>query len=71
MTKIMSEKIGDFKGTVYLMSLGYTYKITYHRRVVDQSYVYLKDKELAIERMKESLKMLTGFNKDLFELEKL
>ena len=71
MTKITSEQIGDFKGTVYLMSLGYTYKITYHRRVVDQSYVYLKDKELAIERMKESLKMLTGFNKDLFELDNL
>lgn len=71
MTKILSEQIGDFKGTVYLMNLGYTYKITYHRKVVDQSYVYLNDKNLAIERMKNSLRMLSGFNKDLFDLEKL
>ena len=71
MSKVLSEEIGGFKGTVYLMSLGYTYKITYHRKVVDQSYVYLVDENLAIERMKNSLRMLSGFNKDLFDLEKL
>lgn len=71
MTKITSEQIGDFKGAVYLTKLGYTYKITYHRRIVDQSYVYLKDKDICIQRMKDSLRMFTGFNKDLFDLERL
>lgn len=71
MPVICSKQIGEFKGTVYLYKYGYTYKIRYHRKVVDQSYVYLTSKELAIGRMENALKMLTGFNKDLFDLERI
>lgn len=71
MTKITSEQVGDFKGTVYLMKFGYTYKITYHRKVVDQSYVYFRYKDMCVEKMRDMLKVLAGFNKDLFDLERL
>lgn len=71
MNKITTEQIGDFKGTVYLMSLGYTYKITYHGKVVDRSYAYIIHKHDAVSAMKNSLRMHAGMTRDLFDLERI
>lgn len=71
MRKIMTERAGDFTGTVYLYSLGYGFKIVYHRKVVGRSYVYLTSKEDCVNKMLDELKFLSGFNKDLFDLERL
>lgn len=71
MKKIIEKQIGDFKGTLYLYSLGYGYKIKYQNKIVDQSCVYFAQKEEASRKMETSLKTLSGFNNELFDLERL
>lgn len=71
MIKVLESTIGEFKGTVYLYSLGYGYKIKYKKNLVDQSCVYFAQKQTAIDKMTSSLKELSGYNKSLFDLERM
>lgn len=71
MRKITEERIGDFRGVVQLLSLGYVFKIYYRNKMIDQSYVYFKSKEVCIDKMKDCLKMHAMMTKDLFDLEKI
>lgn len=71
MHKITSVKIGEFTGTLYLYNLGYGYKIKYHNKIVGTSYVYFNSKETCMEKMENDLKYFAGFNKDLFDLERI
>lgn len=63
MTLIKIEKIGDVAASLYLEKYGYTYKIRTRigRRVpvVARSYMYLADKQDAIERMQADLFNIT------------
>ena len=71
MRKITSFTIGEFTGTLYLYKLGYGYKIVYKKKTVATSYVYFVSKELCFEKMCDELKILSGFNKNLFDLERI
>lgn len=72
MTKITTHIIGDLKGILYYTDkMGYTYKIKYKKELVGQSYVYLRDKYLAYTKMMNEMKCISGFNNNLFDLEKL
>lgn len=67
MKKILTREIGNLKGTIYLASLGYTYKIWYGKKLVDRCVVYLISKELAEEKMVEAMEELGQLNVSLFE----
>lgn len=71
MQRINSYMIGDFKGVQYLYKLGYGYKIYYGKKVVGLSYVYFADKNVCLNKMIDEMKMLSGFNKNLFDLERI
>ena len=71
MKKVYERKIGNFKGTVYLYDIGYGYKIRYGKEIVNRSYYYSINKEDMINEMDQVLKSLSGYDKDLFDLERL
>ena len=64
MKKIKTEKIGDVSASLYLESLGYTYKIRAkikgsRSQIVARSYVYITDKAKAEEMMQAELYNVT------------
>lgn len=64
MKKIKTEKIGDVTASLYLESLGYTYKIRAKikgssSRIVARSYAYITDRKKAEELMQADLFNIT------------
>lgn len=70
MKLIKTEKVGDVTASLYLEKYGYTYKIKARIggrvQIVARSYVWLIDKQNALEKMKADLfnvtQQLTLFN---------
>ena len=71
MKKILTKEIGGLRGTVYLYSLGYGFKIVYNKKLVGRSYPFFKNMEDAVLKMVDEMKALSGFDKNLFDLEKI
>ena len=72
MTKISSYRLGDLIGTIYLAkNLGYQYKIRKGKKTIAISYVYFNFLDDCKKRLDFDMKYLAGFDKQLFDLDKI
>lgn len=69
--KIIDYQLGDLKGTLYKYGEGYKYKIRYKKEIIAQQYTYMLKKEECYDKMLKEMENIIGFNKTLFDLEKL
>lgn len=63
MMKVISRyRLGDLKGTLYETILRgdphYEYRVRFHKQVVARSYVYFRNKEECLNRMKSDMEQL-------------
>lgn len=72
MTKIASYRLGELIGTIYLAkNLGYQYKIRKGKKTIAISYVYFNFLDDCKKRLDSDMNYLAGFDKQLFDLDKL
>lgn len=72
MTRISSYRLGNLIGTIYLAkNLGYQYKIRKGKKTIAISYVYFNFLDDCKKRLDSDMNYLAGFDKQLFDLDKL
>lgn len=71
MNKIHDISLGELKGTLYKTGDGYHYKIRKGKTIIAQSYTYMFDKVACNNKMIDNMKIITGLNKTLFDVEKM
>lgn len=79
MRKVLSIKRGNLIGNLYYSSVmgneGYNYKIYLGKQtkgqLLAQSYVYITDKAIALEKLEDEMKVLMNIGKDLFDFGKI
>lgn len=79
MKKITTIKRANLIGNVYenkvMGNIGYSYKIYLGKQIrsqlLSQSYVYITDKVVALEKLEDEMKVLMNIGKDLFDFSKI
>lgn len=71
MNKIHDLELGQLKGTLYKSGDGYTYKIRKGNVVIARQYTYMFDKVACNNKMIDNMKIITGLDKTLFDLDKI
>ena len=62
MKKICDIDMGELNGSLYLYKLGYGFKIKlkHDGLEVERSYCYFLEKEMAMERLREEMEIITN-----------
>ena len=68
MRKIQEYNMGDFKGRIYEIQGGYGFRVYLNGKIVARNFVTFIYKDRCFNKMLEEIKLISGFDKTLFDL---